>query len=345
MGLRAFRSEEAPFFFGRLGTVNEVLKHLDSRRKLVLIGSSGSGKSSLIAAGVGPAWEKRTGTSFSYCRPSPDPIAALSYAVIGLANPELSRVRRVGEARGLADFLDTEDEERGAAAILNVLEAQREPLIAIDQFEELWSTGDESKRGRYLRLITSLLRAGERSGPAFLLGMRTDAIGLFGTNEDFLRRVSDSFLVIPPLTTSDLKEAIEKPATLAGRMVEDKLSDYLVELAGNDPSFLPIVQFTLARLWDSFSHELLSRQDLANLGDISGLLADHIEQELHSYISGDSETLETVLMSLVEPSTYSSASPRRRRASMQEFQSTAEINLIERLISARMVTIDRSEET
>lgn len=249
VGLRPFEPQESQLFHGRKLHTQQLLRLLAAHRFLGVIGTSGSGKSSLVKAGLLPALYRgylRGTTSrwkVAMMRPGVGPLVALAEALQA--------------ADGLA-LTDTTAEllqklEQDSAALIDIarekLEKGRESLIlVVDQFEEIFGKDVAKRDAAYF--IGMLLRArDELDVPVYVvLTMRSEFLGECAQYPGLAEALSEAQYLIPRLTRSQREEAIRGPLDLFGIDIEDGLVQRLLNDAGDDPDQLPALQHALRML-------------------------------------------------------------------------------------------------
>jgi hypothetical protein len=164
-GLAAFREQDAPFFFGREGFTETLIEAIKVKSMVtVIVGSSGSGKSSVVYAGLLPNMREEGDWLIADFRPSSRPFYTLAGAILSLLEPELSETDRLIEIRKLADAI-RENELSLAHVAERVLEKSLEGdrlVLLVDQFEELYTLcPDPEVRVRFLEELLSLVEASE----------------------------------------------------------------------------------------------------------------------------------------------------------------------------------------
>jgi WD40 repeat protein/energy-coupling factor transporter ATP-binding protein EcfA2 len=292
-GLRAFEFEDQAFFFGREDQVSALYRLLDRNRFTAVVGSSGSGKSSLVKAGLLPLIQQESddpgGRSWCWLtlHPGDAPMAALEQALSDLATVQVDesaedraiRRERIGFALRRSSF-----------GLTNALEeipnlAGTSILLVIDQFEEIFRfPGDEA-----VKFVQVLLEVGRDRSRAVnvLLTMRSDFIGDCSHFYDLPEAVSAAQFLVPSLTRDQRDAAIRKPvneakATIESTLVERLLNDVLGE---NDQ--LPVLQHCLARIWSRAKPPTpgaarhLALQDYDDVGKISGALSQHGDEMMN----------------------------------------------------------------
>ena len=294
-GLRPFGAEEDYVFFGREEQTRELLQLLRTRRFLAVVGTSGSGKSSLVRAGVLPALYGGTmvgaGSDWTTVvfRPGGDPLLNLAEAMIE------------------ADLYDPEDEEaplriratlsRSRLGLVQSIKQSDLPegtnlLIVVDQFEELFRFRDTSPehQGRATAFVKLLLNAvADPELPIYVaITMRSDYLGDCAQLPGLAEAVNDGEYLIPKLTRDQKRDAIEKPVSVGSGQISPALVQQLLNDVGDDSDQLPVLQHVLMRIWDKWEadHDESEPIDLRHYDSVGGmenalsLHADEVHHEL-----------------------------------------------------------------
>ena len=297
-GLRPFETEEDYLFFGRDGQSEEILSRLRRNRLVAVVGTSGSGKSSLIRAGLLPyvygGFMSGAGSHWrvALMRPGGDPIRNLARALYDpavLARPG----RNQEEAQEDATLLEVTLRRSGLGLIEAVRQAQLPEtdnvLIVVDQFEELFrfaepslSTRNEDDAAAFVKL---LLEAVAQTGLAIyvVLTMRSDFIGDCARYRDLPESIAAGLYLIPRMTRDQRREAIERPARVADSQISPRLMNRLLNDGGDNPDQLPILQHALMRTWDYWRQHhaygtLIDLDDYKAIGEMEEALSIHAEE-------------------------------------------------------------------
>jgi energy-coupling factor transporter ATP-binding protein EcfA2 len=251
-GLQIFREEDAAFFAGRKALAKQLLDLTLSKNLVAVVGPSGSGKSSVVQAGLIPSLRRElppanTWDAVSFT-PGDEPFHRLASALIPLLEPDLSETARLTEARALGCDL-VADKIRVEDVINRVIQKSNGTgrlLLVADQFEELFTATPEPGRRPFAQ---ALLHA-RRNAPVTVLGtLRADFYGQIITLDRELSDVLASAQVnIGALTPDELRESITAPARLVGLEFESGLVDRILSDVGSEPGRLPLVGVTGGKL-------------------------------------------------------------------------------------------------
>ena len=277
-GLRPFQEEEEHLFFGRERQVDAMVNKLAERRFLAVVGTSGSGKSSLVNCGLRPALHQgrmaSAGTSWRMAqfRPGNHPQAAMAKA---LAKDGV--LFRNFEERGLplVDIIDTtlRMSKRGLIDIVEqaALAQDVNVLVVVDQFEELFryrQLADDPQAGAlqgdghgfseeataFVKLLLELQE--QKDSPIFVvLTMRSDFLGDCTQFAGLAEAINAGLYLVPRLTPEERRGAIVNPIRVQGAEIEPVLVTRLVNDVGDNPDQLSILQHSLNRTWAKWQEE------------------------------------------------------------------------------------------
>lgn len=282
-GLRAFEEADAGTFFGREELVVSLVNDFEGRqsRFLALIGPSGSGKSSVVKAGMIPAFKRGAvqGSDkwfYTHMTPGDDPLQKLSDAILGVAihAPENWSENLQENPQGLYKLLKE---------ILPDDESQI--FLFIDQFEETFTLcEDEEQRSLFLDSLWYALNQTD-SHLRLIITLRADFYDRPLHYPQFGQMLKDNTEVILPLNLQELEMAILGPADKVGLSIVPALKNAILNDVYNEPGALPLLQYALTELYDRKPEDAryLSLEQYQTIGGIDGALAqraDEIYQQL-----------------------------------------------------------------
>ena len=272
-GLRPFEPHESSLFFGREDQCDDLLTRLGRRRLVAVVGMSGSGKSSLVRAGLLPALDRgylpSAGSSWHIAifRPGSDPVANLTR---GLEERRLPGGGTAGENPDeIRALLDASSLGLVAAARRLLHDTGDSLLVVADQFEELFRFGRIANRDdaveRAAACVDLLLNASRQEEiPVYVvLTMRSDYLGDCAHFTGLPEALNDSQFLVPRMTRAQLRDAIECPVAVGGAHITPRLVQRLLHeieeipsspnesrAARRDQDELPVLQHALMRMWE-----------------------------------------------------------------------------------------------
>lgn len=269
-GLRPFEFDESHLFFGREGQSEQLIDKLGRTRFLAVVGTSGSGKSSLVRAGLLPAvlggFMTSAGSDWriAIMRPGNDPIGNLARAL----NATDVFGSEIAENAALQTALAEATLRRGGRGLVDtvrqsVVAENENLLVVVDQFEELFrfarvAEGEQyqNEAAAFVKLLLEASR--EREIPIYVvLTMRSDYLGDCSQFWDLPEAINESQYLIPRLTRDQLREAISGPVAVGEGKITPRLVNRLLNDVGDDQDQLPVLQHLLMRVWDESKEKQL----------------------------------------------------------------------------------------
>ncbi len=358
-GLDPFDEDAAEWFFGRGNDIERLLARLAAQRRLILIASaSGSGKSSLVRAGVLPhvRSEDTGATTILVMRPGSMPCRALAEAIVdqlGFLDP-VEKLERIQRLRAV--FVETPDLMPGA---LEPFQADGgRVLLFVDQLEEVFTLsgsghqdhpGDRGRGGSF-ESEASVFLAGlaqavtSKRTVQVVATVRADFLGHCLEDAHLGPLVPDSQYLLGPLSRDSLRDAVVRPAERVGLQFQDGLVEQLVADAADQPGNLPLLQFALKELWrlrDQAKGELTWRAYQEELNGLHGAITRYADGRLNELTEPQREVAREVFSRLV--GFHQGAEDISRIASRAELEATSPgiaAAVIDHFISHRLLTAD-----
>ena len=288
-GLAHFTREFAPVFFGREGEVIEVLDRLHGPegRFIIVSGNSGSGKSSLVDAGVLPKLEGNGLPGGRKCLSVRMAPSQGAHPFDALIRKLASWVEKAGlDPYWLAYELLSEPDKFTEVIRTIVSRADCDELVLfLDQMEELFtSRGKDQEKEGADAFLSALYQAVHETPLRVIATVRADFLHHCHQHPDMLKVLKgQGHYPLGPLMPYALDDAIRKPASCAGMTISASLVSRLIQEAGNDPGNLPLLAFVLDRLFIKREVNVLSEAAYDAFNGFRGALEEHIrdvEQEL-----------------------------------------------------------------
>ncbi len=277
-GLRAFGEADMAFFFGREALTRQMVNLLNQQSFLAVVGASGSGKSSVVQAGVmaqlrqgklipdSDRWWIRS------LRPGHHPLEALVQRLVDSGTEKEQTYQRL-QLEGLL--------YQGPEGFVRWLRSRPEPVVVlvIDQFEELFTLATVEERQRFLELVLSAV---EHAGDRFklIITLRTDFVAPCLELSALAPLLQQFNVLVPPtLSEADYRQIILKPAEKVGLAIEPELIEVLLQELGHGTGDLPLLEFVLEQLWE---HRQPGQLTLAVYQQQIGGLRGALEQKAQS---------------------------------------------------------------
>lgn len=329
-GLASYERADAPYFFGRERTVAELVARLAGSTFVGLVGASGSGKSSLLRAGLVPALEDGVlpgsdGWLVSIIRPGVEPLS------------ELARGAGAAFRRGGLSAPDSGDIDD----LLDELPADRRLAVVVDQFEEAFTLcRDERQRSRFVAALVSLARDREGRG-VVAIAVRADFYGRCAEFRDLADLLSTSHVLVGPMSADELVRAVELPARAAGLRVEPELTAAIVPDVLDEPGGLPLLSTTLLDLWQRRDGRSLRYAAYREVGGVSGAVSRLAEAAYGGMTASQRRVARSVFLRLASGGGDGTQAVRRP-APLAEFDMGDSDNagVLSTLTDSRLVTIN-----
>jgi uncharacterized protein YjbI with pentapeptide repeats len=340
-GLFHFGPNDTEFFFGREVFVEELVQATAKRSFIPVLGASGSGKSSVVLAGLVPKLQQQGNWLFTHFRPGSDPFYALAEALVPLYTPNLNATERMAQTPKLADYLD-----KGEVTLTNVMANIRrshpnhQVLLIADQFEEIYTLcNDESTRRRFLDCLLSLIQTNTNQLPTVLVAtMRADFLGSALEYRPFADVLQDD-IKLGPMNRTELLEVISKPAQKLGVTLEAGLVKRILDDVENEPGNLPLLEFALTLLWERRSDRQLTHAAYEAIGEVQGALASHADKIYNNFDDPEQQQVQRIFMQLVRPG--EGTEDTRRIATKSELVEVSWLT-VSQLADARLVVTSRN---
>ena len=273
-GLRAFEEADAGDFFGRETLTEHLVERLATTRFLAVVGPSGSGKSSVVRAGLVPALRSGALDGSERWR-----IAQMFPGAYPLEELEAALLKAVDDAPpSLIEQL--EDGERGfVRALKRVLpEDGSELLLVLDQLEEVFTlVEDEGRRVHFLAILERAV-SDPKSRLRIVTTLRADFYDRPLLYSGFAELLRDYVEALVPLTPDEFERAIVRPAERVGVAFEPGLLTEMVADVASEPGALPLLQYALTELYERREGTVLTRAAYGAIGGVSGALAGRAEE-------------------------------------------------------------------
>ena len=341
-GLRAFDESYAAVFFGRDRQIDQLRQLVDppsrSREGAIIpvLGPSGSGKSSLVRAGLVPALRVSSDWVITDpWTPSDVPLAEMSLSLAHAAklhDADLDADRcadLLTTPGGMAEYVRTL-RESGAAS------AETKVLVVVDQAEELVTMTGETERQAFLEALTTSCAA--PSPLRVVMTARTDMWDRVAAETGkFAMTVAPTVLHVPPLSRTDLAEVISEPARRSHLTIEDGLVQRLVDDTGSGDA-LPLLAFTLARMAADAEGGRLTHAEYDAIGGVKGAIASRASE-----VASGGRTEQEVAEAILHLVSLTDATPHKRLARAADVP-PRQREILDDLVDARLVVVNEADD-
>ncbi|MBW4474766.1 MAG: hypothetical protein KME45_30960 [Stenomitos rutilans HA7619-LM2] len=358
-GLKKFEPEDKDRFFGRDQFIKELANELEQTNLVLLLGASGSGKSSVVRAGLlswlSKKWVSRL-VSLTFT-PDQDPFESL-YA-------SLKRYYKAAEAQVARDG----KEDTLTQVVTTLRRSDAYWFIFIDQFEELFTTSQADKRDgsgattkgeRFIASLVQLNTALKFMGTAkdcpvkVVATMRADFFDRLSPYPAFVKATDKHRPFIAEMQSDELRQAIEQPAAQHGVVFETGLVEEIIKDVQWQAGYLPLLQYTLNLVWEtevqngSIHDRTLNISTYRGLGGVRGALQKHVSQIYEALPEAERLAAQRVFLKLVEiggdEESGTEWKPVRRRAMRSEFDTELERRVLVRLIDENLLVSDQQPQ-
>ena len=295
-GLQSFSYEDRDNYYGRKSEAKIIAKRVKNTRLFTLLGASGSGKSSLIFAGIKPLIEEKGRKILSF-RPLDNPFKNLASLFIPmLYSDKLEQIRREKELAN--DLINNTITTTQLVEKFLEKEKVNHLYMIIDQFEELFTlTSDRELRDVFISRLVELIEG--NSPITIILSMRADFL-IHLSYYDALNQAYNSYpnSMLSILTHERLKEVIEKPALAFGVQFQEGLVDKIIDEIEKEAGQLPLLEFALYQLWLYKKGRIISFETLEQIGSISRSIS-HYAESIYDKYPDISNSIKRIFINLV----------------------------------------------
>jgi WD40 repeat protein/tRNA A-37 threonylcarbamoyl transferase component Bud32 len=345
-GLRAFQEGDADDFHGREALIDRLLARMDEdhtfARFLAVVGPSGSGKSSVVKAGLLPALrrgmiEDSEDWYIVEMLPGVEPLEELQSALLRVAvNPVENIEERLAQRDQLASIV--------AQALPDY---DSELVLVIDQFEEVFTQSDEEERDIFLQNLYNAI-VDTNSRLRVIITLRADFYDRPLMVQNFSALIQQRTEVVVPLSVDELERAITTPARAVKVFFQQGLSAQIVSEVSDQPGVLPMLQYALTELFERREGQLLTVQAYNEIGGVLGALARRAEEIYVDMTEAQQDASRQLFLRLV--TLGEGSEDTRRRALQSELVSAAhDADVMEEVIGMygqyRLLTFDRDPQT
>ncbi|MCX2952023.1 hypothetical protein [Lentzea sp. NEAU-D7] len=306
VGLKAFQREDAERFHGREKLTAKLLELTRTRPLVGVFGASGSGKSSLLRAGLLPRL---------------DQALVLTPGVQPLDECAVRLAQLTGHS---AVVLHSELTDPAALGLL-IRQHDERLVLVVDQFEEVFTLASPEQRDWFVQALVA--------APHVVIGVRADFYGHIGRHPELVEALEGAQLLVGPLTTDELRRAIVEPARHVGATVESALVTRLVADVAGQAAALPLVQHALVETWHRRRGMTLSLVGYEEAGGVEHAIARTAEAVHSQFTEEQRQTARRTFLRLI--ALGDGTEDTKRRANREDLDA----EVLDRLANARLVTL------
>ena len=328
-GLKRFNVKDRDRFFGRDKFINRLFEAVNRSNISLVLGASGSGKSSVVRAGLIPelknSLESQTFYDFIFT-PDLDPFESLYRCL-------LSEEKDYNFSKSEAEIVLEAKEDTLSKAIVSLKQDTERWLIFIDQFEELFTICKDPEKQK--NFVAGLVRVAKskNSSVKIVIAMRSDFLEQLSSYPDLGRVANQNNIhLVTEMYPDELRQAIEQPAAKHGVVFEKGLIEKIIEEVEGQKGYLPLLQYTLNLLWESecqtfgnnglaqIEDRTLHQKSYAMLEGIRGALQQRVNKIYHDLDRDEQTNTKQIFLKLVKiVETDSVRKAVSRRAYREEF--------------------------
>lgn len=330
-GLLSFKEADSDKFFGRSRDIKYLWKQFrdlqhQEIRLMPVFGPSGSGKSSLVRAGLIPELGQQPIPGKEKARiavlvPGDDPLYSLAMVLARISTNDNNPVEKADEFKCVLKNKDDEGKFTGLKRIAYGLRdiATLPLIVLIDQFEEVYSLcQDEQERDA---TISNLLYAASNKSRyvSVILTMRSDFLGETQKHPTLNRLFSSPGFLVPTMDADCLRAAISTPAENAKHPLDNATVDLLIYQTQGREGALPLLQFALSQIWEGLRERKEPSVTLKEIGGIGGALAGEAQRIYEKLSTEDRQIARRIFLGLVQLG--EGVKDTRRRTEIKNFVS------------------------
>ncbi|NMG21022.1 eIF2A-related protein, partial [Brasilonema bromeliae] len=360
-GLSYFETQHAELFFGRNSQIDELKTATQHRNFIPILGASGSGKSSLVFAGLIPKLAEQGNWLFTYFRlgSHDDPFYAIAEALLPLYRSDDEKTTAMVLAQKL------KDNKLEIAKILTRIQGkhpQYKLLLIADQFEQLYTSYKDEIQHLFLDLLLSIIQASndESLSTVMVTTMRADFLDKALSYPPFAEALKQGDIKLGSMTPDKLEQVIEKPALKYGVTFQDGLVERILGDIYNKEDCLPLLAFALEELWNKRTERLkkaalqgkqtdrqLTHEDYTAIGQVKGALATYADDVYNNLTLEQKEQVPKIFIQLVNFSQFTKDRTDRRyvrRVAKKTELGEKRWRLVQILAEKRLVVTNRNAD-
>jgi energy-coupling factor transporter ATP-binding protein EcfA2 len=335
-GLKKFELEDKDLFFGRDQFLTGLVNELEQTNLILLLGASGSGKSSVVRAGLIPWLRQKEGSQLVNLILSPDinPFESFYASLLNKYKQTEAQIAR----------------EVKAESLIQVMTRLKQPDDFWLIFEELFTASEDDKRNKFIAGLVKLSKTKE-PGVKIIATMRADFLDRLSPYPHLVKATQKHRPMIAEMQPDELRLAIEQPAAHHGVVFETGLVEEIIKDIQGQAGYLPLLQYTLNLLWEtevkngSIQNRTLNISTYRQLGGVRGALQQRVDSIYGALPEPEKLVTQSIFLKLVDIGKNSESGtewkPVRRRALMSEFSNELEHTVLVNLINENLLVSNR----
>ncbi|WP_179052046.1 WD40 repeat domain-containing protein [Nostoc sp. TCL26-01] len=342
-GLKKFESADKDLFFGRDQFLTGLVNELEQTNLILLLGASGSGKSSVVRAGLIPWLSQKWGSHLVNLTLTPDidPFESFYASLLSKYKQAEAQIARNAQPDTLTEV------------VKSLKQPNEHWFILIDQFEELFTTSLADKRDNFIASLVQLSKTKEHS-VKIMMTMRADFLDRLSPYPQLVKATDRHRPLIAEMQIDELRLAIEQPAAQYGVVFETGLVEEIIKDIQGQAGYLPLLQYTLNLLWEtevqtgSINDRTLNISTYRELGGVRGALQKHVDQIYSALLEPEKLATQRIFLKLVgiggNSESITEWKPVRRRANRFEFSDQLEQSVLVKFINENLLVSDRQPQ-
>jgi energy-coupling factor transporter ATP-binding protein EcfA2 len=332
-----FTEADAKYFYGRQAITDTLIEKVRQSNFLAVLGASGSGKSSVVRAGL--LYQLQQGRKLSgsdtwqlrIFRPGERPSQSLAQAFLDGELSDIQRASQLGQAEELIN-----KGSQGLGQLIDAASSERVVLV-LDQFEEVFTLCQNSQERQHFFdcLLTALQRCGRKF--CLVLTMRADFFGKCAEYAELAAKIQENLLTVTPMNRQELEQAIIAPAKQVNLTVESELVEQIIDDMGDSPGILPLLQYTLTEIWQQRTGEgKLTLATYSRLGGVKGTLQKRATEVYEGLSGEEQEAAKRIFLELTQLG--EETEDTRRRVLLRDVVTSSHVEqVMQKLADARLI--------
>jgi cellulose biosynthesis protein BcsQ len=338
IGLRSFQREDVSLFFGRSVEISRMMDIISRTGLLILNGPSGSGKSSVLSAGLIPFLhdsKEMADASIVIFKPGADPFANLAAAIATVVSEkeDVDAKKKSEKLTKLFIAIPAQFKEN----INDVYGVERDYILVIDQFEEVFTLcPDEQKREAFINALAGWI---SNQQAKMVLAIRSDYYSQLSSYSSIVTSLGNSFFNLGIPSERELRQIIVEPASKAGLKIEQGLPERILKDLETVNNKLPVLQVVLYELWSNRTGSTLTHSVYDKINRVDGVLKQMFEENYKVFSQGELAAARSIITRLVDVNTQT-----RKKLNLQEI-STEQRASLRPFIDKGLLSVEQNENT